>query len=44
MIKKPIVISMGEPSVFQAEIVLKTWMTRKKNKLDHFFLIDDIHK
>ncbi len=44
MIKKPIAISMGEPSGVSTEIVLKTWMTRKKNKLDPFFLIDDIHK
>ena len=36
MIKKPIVISMGEPSGIGTEILVKSWIERKKKKLLHF--------
>ena len=37
MKKKPIVISMGEPSGISSEILIKTWINRKKKKLLPFF-------
>ena len=37
---KPIAITMGDPSGISAEITIKTWIQRKKNKLNPFFLID----
>ena len=44
MKKKPIVISMGEPSGIGSEILIKTWINRKKKKLLPFFVVDDIIK
>jgi len=44
MKKKPIAITMGEPSGISSEIVLKTWLNRKKKKLPNFFVIDDFNK
>ena len=41
MKKKPIVISMGEPSGINSEILVKTWINRKKEKLLPFFVVDD---
>lgn len=41
MKKKPIVISMGEPSGIGTEILLKSWIKREKNKLTPFFVIDN---
>ena len=41
MKKKPIVISMGEPSGINSEILIKTWINRKKEKLLPFFVVDD---
>ena len=37
MKKKPIVISMGEPSGISSEILIKTWINRKKKKTPTFF-------
>ena len=34
---KPIAITMGDPSGISAEITIKTWIQRKKNKLNPFF-------
>ena len=44
MKKKPIVISMGEPSGISSEILVKTWIKRKKRKLLPFFVVDDKSK
>ena len=44
MIKKPIVISMGEPSGIASEIVLKTWKQRKRLKISPFFIIDNYNR
>ena len=44
MKKKPIVISMGEPSGISSEILVKTWINRKKKKLLPFFVVDDKSK
>jgi len=44
MKKKPIVISMGEPSGINSEILVKTWINRKKEKLLPFFVVDDKSK
>ena len=44
MKKKPIVISMGEPSGISSEILIKTWINRKKKKLLPFFVVDDKSK
>ena len=44
MKKKPIVISMGEPSGINSEILVKAWIKRKKNKLLPFFVVDDKDK
>ena len=41
---KPIVISMGEPSGISSEILIKTWINRKKKKLLPFFVVDDKSK
>jgi len=41
---KPIVISMGEPSGISSEILVKTWINRKKKKLLPFFVVDDKSK
>jgi len=42
--KKPIVVSMGEPSGINSEILIKTWIKRKKEKLLPFFVVDDKDK
>ena len=39
MKKKPIVISMGEPSGISSEILIKTWINRKKEKFYLFLLL-----
>ena len=39
--KKPIVISMGEPSGISSEILVKAWINRKKENLIPFFVVDD---
>ena len=44
MKKKPIVISMGEPSGISSEILIKTWINRKRKKLLPFFVVDDKSK
>ena len=44
MSKKPIVISMGEPSGISSEIIIKVWKNRIKDKIPPFFLIDDKEK
>ena len=44
MKKKPIVISMGEPSGISSEILIKTWINRKKKNLLPFFVVDDKSK
>ncbi len=44
MPNKPIAVTMGEPSGIASEIILKTWLSRKKNKIHPFFLIDDLKK
>ena len=44
MKKKPIVVSMGEPSGISSEIILKAWKSRKKYNLYPFFLVDNIYK
>ena len=38
--KKPIVISMGEPSGISSEILVKAWINRKKENLIPF-VVDD---
>ncbi len=42
--KKPIVVTMGEPSGISSEIILKSWLLRKTKKLPPFFLVDCIKK
>ena len=42
--KKPLVITMGEPSGIASEIAIKSWINRKKLKLPSFFLLDDFNK
>ena len=44
MKRKPIVVSMGEPSGISSEIILKAWKSRKKYNLYPFFLVDNVHK
>ena len=44
MKKKPIVVSMGEPSGISTEIILKSWKYRNKYKLYPFFIVDNIQK
>ena len=44
MNKKPIAITMGEPSGISSEIILKTWLKREKENLPCFFIIDDFNK
>ena len=39
--KKPICITMGEPSGISAEIIIKVWDMRKKLKIFPFFIFDD---
>ena len=41
---KPIAITMGEPSGISSEIILKSWLLRRKKKLPPFFLVDCIKK
>ena len=41
---KPIAITMGEPSGIASEIILKSWLLRRKKKLPPFFLVDCIKK
>ena len=38
MKKKPIVVSMGEPSEISSEIIIKAWKFRKKFNLHPVFL------
>ena len=38
MIKKPIVLTMGEPSGIGSEIAIKSWLVRKQLQLPCFFL------
>jgi len=42
--KKPLVITMGEPSGIASEIAIKSWINRMKFKLPPFFLLDDFNK
>ena len=44
MKKKPIVLTMGEPSGIATEIAIKSWLKRKKLNLPNFFLLDDFKK
>ena len=44
MIKKPIVLTMGEPSGIGSEIAIKSWLVRKQLQLPCFFLLDDYNK
>tara|TARA_B100001057_G_scaffold37477_1_gene33868 strand:- start:58 stop:1080 length:1023 start_codon:yes stop_codon:yes gene_type:complete len=44
MKKKPIVVSMGEPSGISSEILIKAWKQRKKYDLHPFFLIDNFER
>ena len=44
MKKKPIVVSMGEPSGISSEIIIKAWKFRKKFNLHPFFVVDDNQK
>ena len=44
MKKKPIVVSMGEPSGISSEILIKAWKQRKKYNLQPFFLIDNFER
>ena len=44
MIKKPIAISMGEPSGISSEIILKCWLDRNKFNSEPFFIVDDFTK
>ena len=44
MKKKPIVLTMGEPSGIATEIAIKSWLKRKKLDLPNFFLLDDFKK
>ena len=44
MKKKPIVVTMGEPSGISSEIILKCWLLRDKKKLPPFFLVDCLKK
>ncbi len=44
MKKKPIVLTMGEPSGIATEIAIKSWLQRKKLDLPNFFLLDDFKK
>lgn len=37
---KPIVITMGDPAGISTEIILKTWLNRKTEKLHPFFIVD----
>lgn len=38
---KPICITMGEPSGISAEIIIKIWFMRKREKISPFFVFDD---
>jgi 4-hydroxythreonine-4-phosphate dehydrogenase len=42
--KKPIVLTMGEPSGIATEIAIKSWLKRQKLGLPNFFLLDDFKK
>ena len=42
--KKPLVITMGEPSGIASEIALKSWINRYNFKPTPFFLLDDFNK
>ena len=44
MKKKPIVVSMGEPSGISSEILIKAWKQRKKYNLQPFFLVDNFER
>ena len=44
MKKKPIVLTMGEPSGIATEIAIKSWLKRKELDLPNFFLLDDFKK
>ena len=42
--KKPIIITMGEPSGIASEIIIKTWLKRKIHNIPPFILIDDLKR
>ena len=42
--KKPIAVTMGEPSGISSEIIIKAWLQRRKRKIYPFILIDDMKK
>ena len=42
--KKPIIVTMGEPSGISSEIIIKTWLKRKSLNVPKFILIDDLTK
>ena len=44
MKKRPIVLTMGEPSGIATEIAIKSWIKRKILNLPTFFLLDDFRK
>ena len=44
MTTKPIVLSMGDPSGISGEIVIKTWLDRKKENLHPFFVCDNTNR
>ncbi len=43
-LKKPIIVTMGEPSGISSEIIIKTWLKRKSLNVPKFILIDDLTK
>ncbi len=42
--RKPIIVSMGEPSGISSEIIIKVWLKRKLYKIPPFVLVDDLKK
>ena len=43
-LRKPIIVTMGEPSGISSEIIIKTWLKRKSLNVPQFILIDDLLK
>ncbi len=43
-LKKPFIVTMGEPSGISSEIIIKTWLKRKVFNIPPFILIDDLAK
>ncbi len=43
-LRKPIIVTMGEPSGISSEIIIKTWLKRKSLNVPQFILIDDLPK